>query len=258
MSRQWTHQQHNAIYATKGSVLVSAAAGSGKTAVLVERVIKMITREDCPLDVDRLLIVTFTRAAAAEMRERIALALDSLLNNDPYNAHLLRQKQLLYNANISTIDSFCSNIVREYFHCLNISRDFRVADTSELDILSAQALETAFEKFYKSDSSDFISLVDAFSSKNGDEKLRQTVLKVAEFLSTQPFPEKWLDNMLQNYTQKPAADTIWGKIITNNAFSGIEYAISLTQSSLERIKEDEKLQSALSEKLSDDLVFFPP
>lgn len=255
MSRQWTHQQHNAIYATKGSVLVSAAAGSGKTAVLVERVIKMITREDCPLDVDRLLIVTFTRAAAAEMRERIALALDSLLNNDPYNAHLLRQKQLLYNANISTIDSFCSNIVREYFHCLNISRDFRVADTSELDILSAQALETAFEKFYKSDSSDFISLVDAFSSKNGDEKLRQTVLKVAEFLSTQPFPEKWLDNMLQNYTQKPAADTIWGKIITNNAFSGIEYAISLTQSSLERIKEDEKLQSALSEKLSEDLAF---
>lgn len=255
MSRQWTKQQHNAIYATDGSVLVSAAAGSGKTAVLVERVIKMITREDCPLDVDRLLIVTFTRAAAAEMRERIALALDSLLDKDPYNAHLLRQKQLLYSANISTIDSFCSNIVREYFHCLDISRDFRIADTSELDILSAQALEIAFEKFYKADNGDFIRLIDAFASKNGDEKLRQTVLKIAEFLSTQPFPNQWLDNMLQNYTQMPVADTIWGKIIINNFLSAIEYAESLTQSSLERIKEDEKLESALSEKLSDDFAF---
>lgn len=255
MSRQWTQQQRNAIYATEGSVLVSAAAGSGKTAVLVERVIKMITREDCPLDVDRLLIVTFTRAAAAEMRERIASALDSLLDNDPYNVHLLRQKQLLYSANISTIDSFCSNIVREYFHCLDISRDFRVADTSELDILSAQALEIAFEKFYKTDNGDFIRLIDAFASKNGDEKLRQTVLTVAQFLSTQPFPDQWLDNMLQNYTKMPVADTIWGKIIINSAFSAIEYAESLTQSSLERIKEDEKLESALSEKFSEDLAF---
>ena len=124
MSRNWTLQQKNAIYATDGSVLVSAAAGSGKTAVLVERVIQLITREKNPLDVDRLLIVTFTRAAAAEMRERIQAAVNKLLEDDPYNAHLLAQRQLLYSANISTIDSFCGDIVREYFHTLDVARDF--------------------------------------------------------------------------------------------------------------------------------------
>ena len=135
MSRNWTPQQKNAIYATDGSVLVSAAAGSGKTAVLVERVIKLITREKNPLDVDRLLIVTFTRAAAAEMRERIQAAVNKLLEDDPYNAHLLAQRQLLYSANISTIDSFCGDIVREYFHTLDVARDFRIADEGELEIL---------------------------------------------------------------------------------------------------------------------------
>ena len=128
MNREWTKQQLNSIYSTDGSVLVSAAAGSGKTAVLVERVINLITRKDNPIDVDRLLIVTFTRAAAAEMRQRITEALNSMLENDPYNSRLLMQKQLLYNASISTIDSFCGNIVREYFHAAGVSSDFRIAD----------------------------------------------------------------------------------------------------------------------------------
>lgn len=255
MGRQWTPQQKNAIYATEGSVLVSAAAGSGKTAVLVERVIQLITRENNPIDVDRLLIVTFTRAAAAEMRQRISAALTLLLEKDPYDPQLLKQKQLLYNASISTIDSFCSDIVQEYFHSLNISRDFRVADKGELDILSKEALDRAFEKFYSKNDSDFIDLVNAFSSKNGDAKLRETVLTVCKFLSTQPFPEKWLEDMLENYEDKPITETIWGKIIIDYSSSAVLHAINLTENSLKMLMEDAALKEAAEPLLMGDNAF---
>lgn len=258
MGRQWTPQQKNAIYATDGSVLVSAAAGSGKTAVLVERVIKLITREENPIDVDRLLIVTFTRAAAAEMCQRISLALNSLLEKDPYNPHLLKQKQLLYNASISTIDSFCSDIVREYFHSLDISRDFRIADTGELDILSNDALDQAFEKFYSDENkknSEFLKLVDAFSSKTGDTKLRETVLKISDFLSTQPFPDKWLDDMRKNYINDTVTESIWGKIIIDYSNSAVSHAINLTENSIKLVEQDDILQNANSDMLSDDLSY---
>lgn len=255
MSREWTPQQKNAIYATNGSVLVSAAAGSGKTAVLVERVINLVTRSENPIDVDRLLIVTFTRAAAAEMRQRISLALNSLLENDPYNPNLLKQKQLLYTASISTIDSFCSEIVREYFHALGVSRDFRIADEGELDVLRKTALDNTFNTFYSSDSDDFIALLDAFSSKGGDVKLRETVLKISTFLSTQPFPEKWLENMLSNYGENSVAESIWGKIIIEYTKSTVHHAINLTQNSLKLLENDIKLQNSFAPKIEGDLVY---
>ena len=146
MSRKWTPAQEDAITATGGSVLVSAAAGSGKTAVLVERVIRLITKSEKPVDVDRLLIVTFTRAAAAEMKQRLTAEITRLLEDDPYNPLLLRQKQLMYNTSICTIDSFCSSVVREYFHTLGVSGDFRLADEGELKILSEEALTIIYAK----------------------------------------------------------------------------------------------------------------
>lgn len=255
MSRKWTEQQLNSIYSTGGSVLVSAAAGSGKTSVLVERVIQLITREEAPIDVDRLLIVTFTRAAAAEMKERITQALNSLLANDPYNGNLLRQKQLLPNASISTIDSFCSNIVREYFHTLGIASDFRIADSGELEILQNQALDKAFENFYESDNPDFIKLLDAFSDKSGDEYFRKTVLKVSDFLSTQPFPEKWLDEMLRNYGAESIQSSIWGNIIFDYSVTSVKHAIKLTEQSLGLLYESEKLNETLSPLFEYDLAF---
>lgn len=251
----WTDEQLNAIYATDGSVLVSAAAGSGKTAVLVERVIKLITREENPIDVDRLLIVTFTRAAAAEMRQRLSDKLSDLLQEDPYNTNLLRQKQLLYNASISTIDSFCSNIVREYFHTLNINSDFRNAEESELSILEKQALDISFEDFYKQDRDDFANLVNTFSSKDGDVKLREIVLKVCEFLTTQPFPDKWLDEMIDNYGDKPIAETIWGRILIDYSYSTAVHDINLTENSIKRISEENALYEKLIPVFEDDLTF---
>lgn len=255
MADNWTEQQRNAIYATDGSVLVSAAAGSGKTSVLIERVIKLITREENPVDIDRLLIVTFTRAAASEMKQRLSKALTSLLENDPYNPNLLKQKQLLYNANISTIDSFCSNLVREYFHTLQINADFRNAEESELSILEKQSLDISFEDFYNQDRDDFVNLVNAFSSKGGDLKLRETVLKICKFLSTQPFPDKWLDDMLKNYDEMPITETIWGKILIDNASSAVMHAINITENSIKMLSADEVLYEKLMPLFEDDLVF---
>lgn len=256
MSRNWTLQQKNAIYATDGSVLVSAAAGSGKTAVLVERVIQLITREKNPLDVDRLLIVTFTRAAAAEMRERIQAAVNKLLENDPYNAHLLAQRQLLYSANISTIDSFCGDIVREYFHTLDVARDFRIADEGELEILRQEALNIVFEHFYDIEDKGFLCLLDVFAGKQGDQKLRETVLKISEFLTTQPFPDKWLDDMSEKYSETQISKSVWGNIIIDYARNAVLHAINLTENSLKRLSEDAKLYEKLSPLFEGDKAYF--
>ena len=141
----FTDAQTDAINAQGGSVLVSAAAGSGKTTVLIERIIRMITRRENPIDVDRLLIVTFTRAAASEMKERLAKAINSLLENDPYNSLLLRQRQLMYNTSICTIDSFCGSVVREYFHILGVQKDFRLADENEIKVIYKLIKNTELE-----------------------------------------------------------------------------------------------------------------
>ena len=174
----------------------------------------MITRRENPIDVDRLLIVTFTRAAASEMKERLAKAINLLLENDPYNSLLLRQRQLMYNTNICTIDSFCGSVVREYFHILGVQKDFRLADENEIKVIGSEALESVLEDFYRENTPDFTALVDAFANKNGDDNLRAAVLKISDFLATQPFGEKWLDDMLLKYSPEiPVEQSLFGKIL---------------------------------------------
>lgn len=256
MSVKFTNQQQNAINATDGSVLVSAAAGSGKTAVLIERIIRLITNENNPVDVDRLLIVTFTRAAAAQMRQRLQNAINKLLQNDPYNALLLRQKQLMCNANISTIDSFCTNLVREYFTALNIKNDFRMGDTSELEILSSESLDEIFDEYYDSSDESFLRLVDAFSDKNSDTKLRNSILKISKFLDSQPFSDMWLNEILNRYDMNiPVEKSIWGQIIVNNAKTLVSHAVALCSTSLDLMKSEPKLYESLSVLINSDLEF---
>lgn len=257
MPREWTEQQLNAITAVGGSVLVSAAAGSGKTAVLVERVIRMITAKEDPVDADRLLVVTFTRDAAAEMKQRISQTLDTLLRDDPLNPQLLRQKKLLYSASICTIDSFCGDLVREYFHTLGVTADYRIVDPSELELLKTAAVETAMEEFYHSGNSGFSVLLDAFAGKGGDKNLRETVLKLYSFLETQPFPGQWLDDMLQSYGERDITASRWGKIMIDYAVPAVAYCISLCESSLRLLDgADEKLRDKLSVIIEDDLGYF--
>lgn len=255
MERSWTKQQENAISSTDGSVLVSAAAGSGKTAVLVERVIRLITRAEKQTDIDRLLIVTFTKDAAAEMRGRISDALNLLLEDDPYDPNLLRQKQLLYQAHISTIHSFCSDLVREYFHTLEISPDFRIISDGELDLICTEAAELALEKFYNDGESRFLALLDAFAAKSGDQKLRETVFKIYEFLESQPFADKWLDDMLSGYGERKIADSVWGKIIIEYALIAAEHAVNLTETSIKMLGEDEALYEKLYPLFEGDRIF---
>lgn len=254
---KFTDAQTDAIVAQDGSVLVSAAAGSGKTTVLIERIIRMITRKENPIDVDRLLIVTFTRAAASEMKERLAKAINALLEKDPYNSLLLRQRQLMYNTSICTIDSFCGSIVREYFHVLGVQKDFRLADENEIKVIGNDALETVLEDFYRGNTPEFNALADAFANKNGDDNLRNAVLKIAGFLATQPFGEKWLEDMLSNYCPDiPIEKSLFGKILIKYARSTADHSLLLTLNSIKLLDEDEKLRDANLPLLLDDKAYF--
>lgn len=256
MARSWTPAQEDAIRAQGGSVLVSAAAGSGKTTVLIERIIKMITRKENPIDVDRLLIVTFTRAAAAEMKQKLADAINALLEKNPYNPQLLRQQRLMYNTSICTIDSFCGTIVREYFHILGVQKDFRLADEGETKVIGGEALEAVLEDFYRENSGEFTMLVDAFANKNGDDNLRAAVLKISDFLATQPFGDNWLDDMLENYNpDTPVEESLFGKILINYARSTVNHALLLTENSIKLLDEDEKLREANLALLTDDKLY---
>ncbi len=205
---KWTDDQQCAID-SRGTVLVAAAAGSGKTAVLAQHVIDMITGEN-PVDVDRMLVLTFTRDAAAEMKNRIRKKLDGQLLKSP-NPNLVRQKQKLYSAHISTTDSFCSSLVREHFSDLGIAPDFRIAGDDEIATLSEKALDSALEPFYLTNSPDFRRLLRAFASGNSDRGLRRVIMQLHRFLQNQPFGSRWLDEMVRRYTDMPFAETEWAE-----------------------------------------------
>ena len=206
---KWTDDQRNAID-SNGTVLVSAAAGSGKTAVLAQHVLQLITG-DGGVDADRLLVLTFTRDAAAEMKRRIQKELDDRIAAEGATAQLLRQKQKLYTAHISTTDSFCSSLVREHFSALNIEPDFRIASDDEIATVSTKALDAAFETFYATNSPDFRRLLRAFASGSDDKGLREAVLTVHDFLQNQPFKTQWLDEMVKRYTQMSFSETEWAE-----------------------------------------------
>ena len=187
--QKWTPEQQDAIKARQGTLLVSAAAGSGKTAVLVQRIIARITDSENPGSLDRLLVVTFTRAAAAEMRERIAKALAELLHEDPENAALRRQQLLLPQARISTIHSFCSELARENFYKLHIPQDFRICDDSEMEVLRGEAAGEVLDAFHEEQDSVFQELSEAFSPGRDDARLRKTLLRFYDLSRSHPFPE---------------------------------------------------------------------
>lgn len=250
MARNWTQNQKNAISARGGSLLVSAAAGSGKTAVLVERVIERITDPTEPVDADRLLVVTFTRAAAAEMKERIAARLDGLVENDPLNSALRRQQLLLTKAHISTIHSFCSDLVRENFYSLDISADFRLAEENELALLKNETLNRVLETLYEEEGEAFYLFADYFSTAKSDYLLQQVILKLYEFLCAHPFPEKWLREKERMYDcAEDVIHTGWGQVIAAYTKNAAQFCLALAESSLsaflERPELGDKLQSLL-------------
>lgn len=195
----WTSEQKQVIDLHDRNILVSAAAGSGKTAVLVERIIKMITRQDNPIDIDRLVVVTFTNMAAYEMRMRIMSAIQKRLEEDPDNRHLERQLTLVHGAKITTIDSFCLDIVRSYFNEANLDPAFRVADEGELKLLSAEVLEELLEDYYARQDEEFYHFVDCFAPQKTDAKIEDYILKLYRFSQSNPWPAQWLEECLHLY-----------------------------------------------------------
>ena len=195
MGRTWTEDQLHAIEARGGSVLVSAAAGSGKTAVLVERLIRRITDREHPADADRFLVVTFTKAAAAEMRERVAARLRELLRENPADGFLQHQMLLLERAQICTIDSFFGTVVRENFEQLGVSPSLRVADDTLLGRLKDEVLEELLENQYRLREENFLRLVRYFGEEN-DNRLKVEVLRLYDKIRSLPFPFQWMDEQL--------------------------------------------------------------
>lgn len=196
----WTREQWQAITTKGKNVLVAAAAGSGKTAVLVTRLIERILDEEDPLDVDRLLVVTFTNAAAGEMRKRIGEALENALKKAPHSRHIRKQLNLLPKASISTIHSFCLEVVRRYYYQLDLDPQFRIADDTEALLLREEVLEELFEDEYgASEAEAFYALVDRFSSDRSDTELQELVLRLYDFSRSHPQPESWLEQLVASY-----------------------------------------------------------
>lgn len=254
---KWTENQLDAINARNGAVLVSAAAGSGKTAVLVERVIDMITDKENPVDADRFLVVTYTRAAAGEMKDRIAARIEELLKAEPHNENLHRQQLLLGRAQISTIHSFCSDLAREYFYTLDIPSDFRIAEEQELTILKNTAMQNVLEQKYSEKNSVFEDTVEVFSSVRDDTILQSIVLMLYEFLRSHPFPEQWIKEKIAMYDLTLTADqTEWGKTILARAEMSALFIKGLSEISLTLLDEEPKLRdSKFGDLIRDDSAF---
>ena len=192
---KWTREQLEAIEERDRQMLVSAAAGSGKTSVLVERIIRRITDPVAPVDVDRLLVVTFTGGAAAEMRERIGRAINVALEHNPGSAHLRRQLALLQRSAISTIHSFCLDVIRQNFYRLELDPVFRVMDETEAAMLQLDVLDDVLEQRYASEDAKFLWLADCYGGSKDDGGVQELVLQVFKFARSTPRPDAWLEGL---------------------------------------------------------------
>ena len=202
MSVKWTSEQQKVIDLRNRNILVSAAAGSGKTAVLVERIIRRLTEDDTPTDVDRLLIVTFTEAAAAEMKERISAAIEKKLEERPGDIRLERQATLIHSAQITTIHSFCLAVIRDHFHVIGIDPGFRIAEEGELKLLKQDVLEDLLEECYAEAKEEFLDFTERFGSGKRDKKIEEIILKMYEYSRSYPRPDRWLDQCVKAYASE--------------------------------------------------------
>ncbi|MCM1257676.1 MAG: helicase-exonuclease AddAB subunit AddA [Roseburia sp.] len=210
----WTDDQKKVITLRDRNILVSAAAGSGKTAVLVERIIGRILDKEHPLDIDRMLIVTFTNAAAAEMRERIREAIESGLEKEPFNVNLQKQSSLVHHAQITTIHSFCLYLIRSYFHQIDLEPDFRIGEEGELNLLREDVLSELLNENYEIGEESFFRFVETFATGKKDDMLHDLILKLYHFANSHPWPLEWLSDLGKPYGmigKEELCESLWMK-----------------------------------------------
>lgn len=239
METKWTDEQLLAIETRGKNLLVAAAAGSGKTAVLVERIIKIITDDNNPVDIDKLLVVTFTNAAASEMRERIGDAISKKLEEMPDSKMLQRQLALLNKSNITTIHSFCLDIIKNNFHLIDLDPGFRIGDETECTIIKQDVLIELFEDKYDKEDEDFLNLIEAYCTNRDDERLKEIVLKLYNFSMSGPWPSVWLREKAQEFNINSLDElekASWYKVLKeslyldlNNAKNGLDEAIKICE-----------------------------
>lgn len=235
MEISWTKEQKKVIELRGRNILVSAAAGSGKTAVLVERIITMLTAKENPVSVEQLLIVTFTEAAAAEMKERIRKAIEKKLEEQPGNEYLMQQATLIHNAQITTIHSFCLSVIRDHFHAIDLEPGFRIGEEGELKLLRHDVLEELLEEQYTEGRQQFLDFVSAYGNGRDDKKIEELILKIYEFSRSYPNAGGWLDSCVRSYS----AETSWefeesfvAGLIKKNTKQYLEDALALIEQGL--------------------------
>ncbi|MGI1690467.1 helicase-exonuclease AddAB subunit AddA [Thermoanaerobacter uzonensis] len=249
METKWTYEQQLAINARGSNLLVAAGAGSGKTAVLVERIIKLVTDDKNPVDIDKLLVVTFTNAAASEMRERIAEALISKLDQNPEDRRLSNQLTLLNKATITTIHSFCLEVVRNNFFLIDLDPNFRIGDDTETLLLKLEAAEELFEELYqKEDNEDFLTLVESYGGTKDDKPLVDILLKLYDFVKSLPWPEKWLRDVLLSFEVKEGfnfENSQWAAVILDNLKVEMSGLLNGMYVAIAKLHSENRLQSYL-------------
>lgn len=250
---KWTTEQLQAIESKGSNILVAAAAGSGKTAVLVERMIHKIL--DDKIDIDKVLVVTFTNAAAAEMRERVLEAIYQKLEQEPSNEHLQKQITLLNKASICTIHSFCLDVIRNHFYEIDLPSNFRIADTTEIDLLKQEVLEDLLEQKYIEQDNDFLELLETYTGYRGDEPLQELILSIYRFIQSSPFPEKWLQEKVEQFNIDTSLDfgqTVLGKVILEEVreeLQGSLLKLKKVQKELAKFPECMKFYQVISEDI---------
>ena len=240
MGVAWTKEQRQVIELRDRNILVSAAAGSGKTAVLVERIIAMLTSGTHPVDVDHLLIVTFTEAAAAEMKERIRNAIERKLEEEPDNEHLKQQATLIHNARITTIHSFCLSVVRDHFHAIDIDPGFRVGEEGELKLLRQDVLREVLEEKYQQKEQRFLDFTLAYGSGRNDKKIEELILKIYEYSRSYPDADRWIRDCVRSYQidtleELKASDSI--RLIMKNTAGYLKEAAELIEAGIALCQE---------------------
>ncbi|CAM4265094.1 helicase-exonuclease AddAB subunit AddA [Paenibacillus tarimensis] len=235
----WTDDQWRAVVTGGRNVLVAAAAGSGKTAVLVERIIRKISADT---DVDRLLVATFTKAAASEMKERIRIALEKALDSQPESEHMRRQLALMNRAAITTLHSFCQDVIRRFYPLIGLDPGFRIANETEAELLRMEVLDELFEAKYEgaADNGAFLRLADAFGGERGDEPLVRLVQQLYDFSRSHPWPEHWLQQSAASFRVEDADSletSVWVDCLKSDLLMSLEGAAALLEQALSAAKK---------------------